>query len=202
VTGSIDKLLVSSSPNGDGYVIEIIDFKTNRLQADAPNKTTDKDRNVLSTTRSKRVRSSPDQFAFDFSSAAEHKHANDSDSEISKQVRAAAADYQLQMQAYALAIRELLPQLCTTSRIEVTLHFLQPNIEFHLEADELEPDVCASAVDDTMQRIVSSVEPEQFPVQPAAHCRMCNFLEVCSAGRELLRDFQRARVLTLKAAIS
>jgi ATP-dependent helicase/nuclease subunit A len=202
VTGSIDKLLVSSSPNSDGYVIEIIDFKTNRLQAHEPNKTTDKDRDVLSTTRSNRVRSSPDQFAFDFSSAAEHKHANVSDSEISKQVVAAAADYQLQMQAYALAIRELLPELCATSSIEVTLHFLQPNIEFHLEADQLESDVCASAVDDAIRRIVSSVEPEQFPVQPAAHCRMCNFLEVCSAGREWLSDFQKARVLMLKAAIS
>ena len=46
------------------------------------------------------------------------------------------------MQAYALAVRELLPSLAG-SKLHVTLHFLEPNIEVHLADDLLEPARCA-----------------------------------------------------------
>src|SRR3989442_5309589 len=105
----------------------------------------------------------------------------------------AATDYRLQMQAYALAVRELLPFLTTeNSRLKVTLHFLDPNVEGHLPENLLQSEVCAQAIDDAMHQLGSSLAPEHFPVRPASHCRMCNFLDICAAGPELVRATQRA----------
>ena len=44
------------------------------------------------------------------------------------------------------------------------------------------------AIDEAMREIASARDPEHFPVNPAKHCRMCNFLELCYAGREWLRS--------------
>jgi ATP-dependent helicase/nuclease subunit A len=107
---------------------------------------------------------------------------------VDDQVRIAAADYQLQMQAYALAVRELLPWLTAGSTIISTLHFLEPNVEFHLAADLLSPDVCGRAIDEAMLEIVSSREPAQFPVHTATHCRRCNFRAICGPGAEWLHQ--------------
>jgi hypothetical protein len=96
-----------------------------------------------------------------------------------------ARDYQLQMQAYAHAVRELIPSLAN-SKIRVTLHFLDPNVESHLSDELLEPARCARAIDEAMMRIVTSADPTHFPVKTAPHCRMCNFLRVCTAGKEYL----------------
>jgi hypothetical protein len=101
-----------------------------------------------------------------------------------------ARDYQLQMQAYALAVRQLLPSW--SGNLKVTLHFLEPNIEFRLPDDLLEAEVCARAIDQAMEQIVSSLEPEHFPVKPAQHCRMCSFVGICPAG---LRQVSRSNFL-------
>jgi hypothetical protein len=101
-------------------------------------------------------------------------------------LRTASEDYELQMQSYALAVRELLPTLSNVE-LRVTLQFLEPNVEVHLAGELLEPGACEVAIDDAMQRIISSSDPADFPVKPAAHCRTCNFLSLCSAGKEFVR---------------
>ncbi len=93
------------------------------------------------------------------------------------------------MQAYALAVSELLPLPEEQgSNVRVTLHFLEPDIEFRLQDTLLSPEVCRSAIDNAMREIVSSLEPHEFPVRPAMHCRMCNFLRICPAGRDWVRS--------------
>jgi hypothetical protein len=109
------------------------------------------------------------------------------ESSIADSVALVAQDYQLQMQAYALAVRLLLPSFNQPSnRLKVTLHFLEPNVEFHLSDDLLEVETCTKAIDEAMQQLASSLTPEQFPTYPADHCRMCNFLGICRAGRSYL----------------
>ena len=108
---------------------------------------------------------------------------------LEDQVRIAASDYQLQMQAYALAVGELMPELSKAgSSINVTLHFLDPNIEFRIDSQLLSRTACISAIDEAMMSIASSVAPGEFPFRPATHCRMCNFLSICPAGREWVRS--------------
>ena len=154
--GVIDKLLVT--PAG----VEIIDFKTNRI---APAKTTEPPPEPPKQT----------QFAFDFNPPKSLHSA----------VLTTSIDYELQMQSYALAVRELLPELDHTE-LKVTLHFLEPNIEIQLADALLEPEQCRAAIDDAMLRIITSADPEQFPVKTAPHCRACNFLRLCTAGRDFL----------------
>ena len=122
------------------------------------------------------------QFAFEFeqTSSSDIRHPSES---IANAVERVALDYKLQMQAYALAVRQLIPALAA-SQIQVTLHFLEPNFEYHLPQEFLEPEACTKAIDSAMQSIASSSVPEQFPPQPENHCRMCNFLIVCQAGRD------------------
>jgi predicted RecB family nuclease len=109
------------------------------------------------------------------------------------QVRRLAIDYQLQMQAYALAVRQLMPELIKAGgEIKVTLHFLDPNVEFHLTEALLEPDSCAKAIDQAFLQLISSREPESFQVNPATHCRMCNFLQICAAGRHWIAENKMA----------
>jgi ATP-dependent helicase/nuclease subunit A len=157
--GVIDKLLIT--PSG----IEIIDFKTNRItpvKSPAPEPPRET------------------QFAFNFEEKAAHSKAG-----LDAAVRTTSEDYELQMQSYALAVSELLPSL-SDSKISVTLHFLQPNVEVHLADELLQPAQCQAAIDEAMLRIISSSDPADFPVKPAPHCRTCNFLRLCAAGREFL----------------
>ena len=160
--GIIDKLLITPTENGD-VEIEIIDFKTNRITSTAPKE-----------PPAPRVAPRNTQFAFDFETP-----------EKTEAVHTAAEDYELQMQAYALAVRELLPSL-SHRKLRVTLHFLEPNIEVHLADELLEPLNCKQAIDEAMQRTIYSSDPADFPVKTAPHCRMCNFLSVCNAGKEFL----------------
>jgi CRISPR/Cas system-associated exonuclease Cas4 (RecB family) len=104
---------------------------------------------------------------------------------IDAAVGVVAADYRLQMQAYALAVQTLIPG--DVQSIDVTLHFLDPNVEFRLPLELLDRDVCERAIDEAMLEIVSSSQPEDFPVHPSPHCRVCNFLRVCTAGRSWLK---------------
>ena len=43
-------------------------------------------------------------------------------------------------------------------------------------------------IDEAMQRTIYSADPADFPVNTAPHCAMCNFLRVCTAGKEYLRS--------------
>jgi len=157
--GIIDKLLINDQQ------IEIIDFKTNRIRA----------------TKTSEAAPAPapspkqSQFSFDF----EPKES------LSNALLTTSEDYELQMQSYALAVRELLPSLAN-ARINVTLHFLDPNVEVHLADELLEPAACQAAIDQAMSRIISSADPADFPVKPATHCRTCAFLSLCRAGRSFL----------------
>jgi hypothetical protein len=214
LSGAIDKLLFTPSANGKGFDVEIIDFKTNRLRHSTtsslgprapspasgnklkqgtvePGRLDDVEPNVGGRDArgpSKKV----EQFAFEFDAPAEKPRAQLPEFSVDEQVAIAATDYQLQMQAYALAVSELAPSLITNgSRIVTTLHFLEPNVEYHLTADLLSPEACMSAVDGAMMNIVSSGEPREFPVRTASHCRMCNFLSICPAGRDLVRTLKR-----------
>ena len=196
LSGAIDKLLITTAANGKGFDIEIIDFKTNRLRggareggrdARAPSEEVE---SLPEQASRRRSQNKIEQFAFDFK-VPQEKPTTIASAEFSldDQVRIAASDYQLQMQAYALAVRELIaPTTNESSVITSTLHFLDPNVEFHLTADLLAPDVCRRAIDDAMLQIVSSGEPHEFPVHPASHCRMCSFLGICPAGREFVRS--------------
>jgi hypothetical protein len=213
LSGAIDKLLIT--PATSGFDIEIIDFKTNRLsrtlsaaesasssslgpRASRPQSAeSDTSVDVTAEERARRPRSQyqrsqngVEQFAFDFNAPRPSENVVNELS-LEDRVRSAAMDYQLQMQAYALAVRELAPALPDDSAIISTLHFLEPNVEFHLTADSLAPDACRRAIDDAMMKIVSSWEPGEFPVHTAAHCRMCNFLSICSAGLEYVRSMRQ-----------
>ena len=163
--GVIDKLLITRSPEG-AVEIEIIDFKTHRIKA-AKSETPPEQ-----TSRPRKK----EQFAFNFEDPAK-----------TRAVHTAAEDYELQMQGYALAVRELLPSL-GNGKLRVTLHFLEPNVEVHLADDLFEPARCQQAIDEAMQRTIYSADPANFPVKTAPHCRMCNFLRVCTAGKEWVRD--------------
>ena len=215
LTGAIDKLLVTPASDGS-FDVEIIDFKTNRFRnrsldlapPDPPEMRMPplgplaggvpggaaplgcSSRPPSASTE----RDSGGQIAFDFSATESVQGApkaapNDSSPSLNDEVARVASDYQLQMQAYALAVGELLPAaISDRCRIKVTLHFLDPNVEYSLPLELISAADCSRAIDKAMTEIVSAREPEDFPVQPAAHCRMCNFRELCAGGREWLRQ--------------
>ncbi len=204
LSGAIDKLLITPAANGKGFDVEVIDFKTNRLrprggssatssvvlQARPNSAEVDTSSSVMKGARAGRVRSQyqVEQFAFDFNLPTPKASELIEDSSVDEQVRIAASDYQLQMQAYVLAACELMPSLAQDgSSVISTLHFLDPNVESHLDPELLSPDACARAIDEAMMQIVSSHEPGEFPVRPALHCRICNFLGICPSGRDWLR---------------
>ena len=109
------------------------------------------------------------------------------------QIRFVASDYELQMQAYALAVRELIPGLATAeSNIKVTLHFLEPNLEFHLSQGMLAPEACSQAIDKAMMLLISAREPEHYPVRLATHCRTCSFLRICTPGTQWMAEKRAA----------
>jgi predicted RecB family nuclease len=162
-----------------GAEIEIIDFKTNRIAYDKSE--------VPRELPAPRIRTPKDgQFAFDFEDEGPPQPVNRYPS-LAEALKTAAEDYQLQMQAYALAVRELLPSLAGAN-VRVTLHFLDPNVEVHLADELLERARCEQAVDEGMQRTIFSSDPANFPVKTAPHCRMCNFLSVCEAGKKWVQE--------------
>ena len=195
LTGAIDKLLIT--PSSEGFDVEIIDFKTNRFRARdiSPPPTPELSTPTLGPRASRphepriharqEIRSAFDFAAEESAMAQPEAAASTSSSSLIDEVAQIASDYQLQMQAYALAVRELLPELQGHRyRLKVTLHFLDPNVEYSLPQELLSAADCARSIDAAMTEIVAACDPENFPVNPARHCRMCNFLEVCAAGRE------------------
>jgi ATP-dependent helicase/nuclease subunit A len=208
LTGTIDKLLIRPAANGDGFDVEIIDFKTNRFRSPA-NRGKTKSTRVSAAGVSSSIRQQtqqkgalsiqPAQGLFDFESPADVSPENepvgqefidyDEDS-LRQQIELAAHDYQLQMQAYALALRELMPANARIGSLRATLHFIDPNVEIHLPPRLLEPGICAQAIDAAMTEMASldgTLASDSFPPLPAPHCRMCKFLDLCPAGSEWLR---------------
>lgn len=181
LTGTIDKLLISSSEVDGRMNIEIIDFKTNRFRG--PKRESESDSRIVI---SKQSASDAEQLSFGFLEQGRGAHL-DGGLIVQSEIRAAANDYQIQMQAYALAARELIPE---TGSVRVTLHFLDPNVEVSLPAELLETDACAVAIDEAMLSIVSSSTPESFDPKPADHCRVCSFSDFCEAGHRWLASAQ------------
>jgi ATP-dependent helicase/nuclease subunit A len=168
LTGTIDKLIVIPDPGSNTVSVEIIDFKTNRFRggrrSNAPGP------------------ASRGQMSFEFTEP-ESEVSVERDLLVRAEIEAAAGAYQVQMQAYALAARDLIPAV---GNVRVTLHFLDPDVEIFLPESLLEREVCEAALDETMLALVSSSLPEYFQPNPAEHCRVCNFVELCSAGRQWL----------------
>jgi ATP-dependent helicase/nuclease subunit A len=190
LTGTIDKLLVVPVPNDDGWSIEIIDFKTNRFRGrrnagmDGRRGTAEAEQTGALKPQEKADR---EQLSFEFLQP-EAEARTDYDLLMRAEIEAAAADYQVQMQAYALAARDLIPEVAS---VRVTLHFLDPDVEVCLPDEMLEREACVTAIDQIMLSLVSSSAPGSFPANPAEHCRMCNFVEMCPPGRRWLAEARR-----------
>ncbi len=166
------------------------------------------------------VSSPPGQAFFDFDAVDVRTSANlsataelvsiEPEPSIMIQAETIARDYQLQMQSYALALRELLEVRTgtgsdrvkdATSRerlkinsLRATLHFIDPNVEISLPAEFLDQETCAHAIDEAMLSISTldgTLATDLFPPQPETHCRICNFLELCPAGREWLKPYEK-----------
>lgn len=185
LTGTIDKLLVYPSEGG-GLSVEIIDFKTNRFRGRKrdSSESLERDRIRPRNQAGKSPRAAGQgQLSLDF--VERESGTSDRDLLMQAEVEAVAADYQIQMQAYALAVRELIPEV---SSVRVTLHFLDPDIEVSLSEELLEADACRKAIDEAMLAIVSSSSPGSFPAHPANHCRICNFRELCPPGQQWMRN--------------
>jgi ATP-dependent helicase/nuclease subunit A len=208
LTGTIDKLLIQPAANGDGFDVEIIDFKTNRFRqspvAAKPSSSSPRAKRRLATEDAARLNPTPDpsaiagkggsaaQASFDFDRVVEQVAiaASSPGVSIEEQVARTARDYQLQMQSYALALRELLPADFRIARLRATLHFIDPNLESVVPDEILSESACLSAIDEAMQAIAvldGTLDAESFPPLPAGHCRICNFLDLCPAGNEWLR---------------
>jgi CRISPR/Cas system-associated exonuclease Cas4 (RecB family) len=180
LTGSIDKLLIVPSESG-GLIAEIIDFKTNRFRGRSNqkpdlNEQIDRSRAI---TRKGSGAIKRDQLSFDFLKI----ESEECDLLMQAEIEAAAIEYRVQMQAYALAAIDLLPGV---ERVRVTLHFLDPNVEVCLSDELLERETCAAAIDEVMRALVGKPSLERFPATPAEHCRVCNFVEMCAAGKNWL----------------
>jgi ATP-dependent helicase/nuclease subunit A len=203
LTGTIDKLLITPSVGGEGFDVEVIDFKTNRFRAFPAAKhpqTAAATATLLPASRPVAPlvrRSQPAQALFNFDASAEEisvtlvttadVSASDVDLSVAEQAETVARDYRLQMQSYALALRELLPSDARINTLRATLHFIDPNVEVSLPPNLLDQETCARAVDDAMLAISAldgTVDADLFPPLPATHCRSCNFLELCPAGRD------------------
>jgi hypothetical protein len=183
LTGTIDKLLITPSPEGNGVDVEIVDFKTNRfrsrpkdhegqlqLVAVAP---AGKPVFGAPPARAGHIGHAPTQGQFDFD-APVVKMVPAARVSLENEIDAVARDYQLQMQCYALALRELLgvstanggdsgnqaPDSSTEKGLKInnlraTLHFIDPNIETGVLPGLLETETSARAIDDAMLAIAS-----------------------------------------------
>lgn len=196
LTGTIDKLLITSSARGEGFDVEIIDFKTNRFSASESKKRRSKETAdtpiavAANASASRKTAHDSGQSMFDFDSAPPELANLESEPPLTTQLENAARDYQLQMQSYALALRQLLPSAARINSLRATLHFIDPNIEVSVPLELLGDDIAARAIDDAMSTIASldgTLAAEHFPTTANTHCRMCGFRELCPAGKDWLR---------------
>ena len=205
LTGTIDKLLIRPAEKGDGVDIEIIDFKTNRFPRPSQRRSSGGERAArtaknISAVAARAVTSDSQgaQGLLNFEAAAAESAVDtaamevleEPDAPLEQRIKTAADDYQLQMQAYALALRELLPANVSLQSLRATLHFIDPNVEVAVAAALLDREMCVNAIDDAMNtiaRLDGTLDADRFPPLPATHCRLCNFQDLCPAGREWLR---------------
>jgi ATP-dependent helicase/nuclease subunit A len=197
LTGTIDKLLITPAANGDGLDVEIIDFKTNRFRSKPGHSLTAAvvasgrvDARSTHAAKAGELNSRPAQGYFNFEAREADVSTLAPKVSFAEEVETVAHDYELQMQSYALALRELLPAGTRLGSVRATLHFIDPNVEVTLPPALLEKESCARAIDEAIRAIASldgSVDAELFPPMPAPHCRICNFLDLCQAGRQWLR---------------
>jgi ATP-dependent helicase/nuclease subunit A len=203
LTGTIDKLLITPALNGKELDVEIIDFKTNRLRPRSKSAKRPETAAVAMMSSSERataelsreVRSRPAQGLLNFETVS-RKISEDvtsaevlPDNSIEEQIQTLTHDYRLQMQSYALALRELLPAEVSINSLRATLHFIDAEVEVNLPVALLVQETCAGAIDEAMLAIAtldSTLDENLYPPLPATHCSICNFLELCPAGREWL----------------
>lgn len=171
LSGVIDKMIVVPGEESGTVDVEVIDFKTDRFPKHGSSSL------KTSNPRETQIASGDSQTSFEFVQRSK------SEEQIRDEVAVAAIDYKLQMQAYALAVRELIPEV---KRLRVTIHFLDPNIEESVPEDLLSYDACAHSLDHAMALLLSSA-PSNYPTRPAEHCRFCNFRGICVAGQEWFR---------------
>ncbi len=165
LSGTMDKIILSGASDSTNKTVEIIDFKTNRFPK----------RKVASNR--KKARQTSERALF------EGMSASDLDGDLQREIEEAATDYILQMQAYALAARELIPNLVD---LRVTIHFLDPDIESAPSKEILEYDLCARAIDNAMAALLSSAS-DHYPTRVAEHCNFCNFRRLCPDGQAWVR---------------
>jgi len=165
LSGVIDKMIVARDQQSGTHDVELIDFKTDKFPKYRPG--------------AQGISAQPSRVQASFEFVSEPK----GDAEIRAEVAAAAIDYRLQMQAYALAVRELVPNV---RQLRVTIHFLDPNIEESVPEALLSYIACADSLDKAMAQLLSSA-PANYPTRPAEHCRFCNFRPICVAGQEWFR---------------
>jgi ATP-dependent helicase/nuclease subunit A len=91
--------------------------------------------------------------------------------------------YRLQMQAYAFAVRSVLPG---ATGVNATLHFLDGDVEYAIEAGYLTGEASKAAVDAVLGRMDGSRKLEDFAPRAGEHCRRCGFLKLCAAGSRAL----------------
>jgi ATP-dependent exoDNAse (exonuclease V) beta subunit len=160
--GTIDKLIVSPSSTGSGVDVEIIDFKTNRIDVSFESET------------------SESNFDSDGLLPFELPHKPSKAELVKNRVEELARLYVLQMQCYALAVRLLIPEI---NEFKATLHFLDKDQEYHVASSQLEISVCEAAIDRIMTMLNRKMNFEDFVPHTGGHCRRCGYLAVCPSGR-------------------
>ncbi|QUV84493.1 UvrD-helicase domain-containing protein [Chloracidobacterium aggregatum] len=87
--------------------------------------------------------------------------------------------YRLQLQIYALALRELTPNV---KEVRATLHFLAPDEKFELPANQAGKEAAAHAVNKVINELVAirTFAETDFEAKPGARCQLCRYANVCA----------------------
>ncbi len=166
--GIIDKLLITRSAEGE-LEIEIIDFKTNRITATSRS-SAEQQRRASHAERP--------QFAFDFENRRRKLNAvctrplKTTNSKC-KRMRSPCVSCCLHSRAARFASR-------STSSNRTSKSIWRTSCSNLRVANRRSMKRCSGTI--------YSADPADFPVKTAPHCRMCNFLRVCTAGKEWVRE--------------
>jgi ATP-dependent helicase/nuclease subunit A len=160
--GTVDKLLVTPSPDGNGVDVEIVDFKTNRIDVPEEIEGLEADNDTQGF------------LPFD------RPHKPTAEELLEKRLEELTQQYLLQMQCYALAAHLLIPDI---NELKATLHFLDKEREYPIQSSLLDGSVCGVAVDKVMTTLNQKMNFEDFVPRTGEHCRRCSYLSVCPSGR-------------------